>query len=52
MPGIGGAERDTKDLNILLDEAKNLNKEIQEEIDKLIKSIKRRMEEKPKFDIY
>ena len=41
-----------KDLNILLDEAKNLNKEIQEEIDKLIIKIKIRMEEKPKFDIY
>ncbi len=41
-----------KDLNIVLDEAKNLNKEIQEEIDKLIIKIKIRMEEKPKFDVY
>jgi hypothetical protein len=40
-----------KQLNDLLTKAMNLNKEIQDEIDNLIKELKRRMEEEPKFDL-
>ena len=40
-----------KELNALLTKAINLNKEIQDEIDNLIKELTRRMEEEPKFDL-
>ena len=40
-----------KGLNDVLEKAINLNKEIQDEIDNLIKELNRRMEEQPKFDL-
>ena len=40
-----------KCLNEDLQKSINLNKEIQDEIDKLIKELNKRIEEKPKFDL-
>ena len=40
-----------KGLNEVLEKAINLNKEIQDEIDKLIQELNKRMAEKPKFDL-
>ena len=40
-----------KGLNEVLQKAINLNKEIQDEIDKLIKELNKRIEEQPKFDL-
>ena len=40
-----------KGLNEVLEKAINLNKEIQDEIDKLIQELNKRMAETPKFDL-
>ena len=40
-----------KKLNDILEQAINLNKEINDEIDKLMKSLNERMQEQPKFDL-